>query len=126
MIEAGLWKSRTRKLDRVRSVNRCHGTPPSTIGGKGGDQCAIGRGSLTRPPIGVGAGRGVGCDGAEHWACLVKQLCLAKISKRAAANAFLKDEYWSEWNQSFAPPIQEFANQHHLERPRFSVLSSNE
>jgi hypothetical protein len=48
------------------------------------------------------------------------------LGENAAANAFLKDEYWSQWNQSFAPPIQEFANQHQLERPRFSVLSSNE
>jgi DNA-binding Lrp family transcriptional regulator len=43
---------------------------------------------------------------------LVKLLRLAKISTREAANAFLETEYWPEWNERFARPVQEFPNQH--------------
>jgi transposase len=43
---------------------------------------------------------------------LVKQMRLAKISTLEAANAFLENEYWPEWNESFARPIQDFPNQH--------------
>src|SRR6202795_4024429 len=43
---------------------------------------------------------------------LVKLLRLAKISTREAANAFLENEYWPEWNERFARPVQEFPNQH--------------
>ena len=43
---------------------------------------------------------------------LVKQLRLAKISTRQEANAFLENEYWPEWNESFARPIADFPNQH--------------
>lgn len=43
---------------------------------------------------------------------LVKQLRLAGIRTMAAANVFLENEYWPEWNQRFARPIQEFPDQH--------------
>lgn len=43
---------------------------------------------------------------------LVKQLRLAKISTLEAANAFLEKEYWPEWNECFASPVQDFPNQH--------------
>ncbi len=43
---------------------------------------------------------------------LVKQLRLAKISNLEAANAFLEQEYWPEWNECFARPVKDFANQH--------------
>jgi len=43
---------------------------------------------------------------------LVKQLRLAKISTMEAANAFLENEYWPEWNARFARPLQDFPNQH--------------
>lgn len=43
---------------------------------------------------------------------LVKQLRLAKVSNLAAANAFLEKEYWPEWNERFARPVQDFPNQH--------------
>ena len=29
-----------------------------------------------------------------------------------AANAFLEEEYWPEWNECFASPVKEFPNQH--------------
>jgi transposase len=43
---------------------------------------------------------------------LVKQLRLAKISTMEAANAFLENEYWPEWNACFARPVQDFPNRH--------------
>jgi transposase len=43
---------------------------------------------------------------------LVKQLRLAKVATMEAANAFLEQEYWPEWNARFARPVAEFPNQH--------------
>jgi hypothetical protein len=43
---------------------------------------------------------------------LVKQLRLAKISTLERANEFLEKEYWPEWNERFARPVQDFPNQH--------------
>lgn len=43
---------------------------------------------------------------------LVKDLRLAKIHTLEAANAFLADEYWPQWNQHFARPVKNFPNQH--------------
>ncbi len=43
---------------------------------------------------------------------LVKDLRLAKVSTIEAANAFLEQEYWPEWNTRFARPVAEFPNQH--------------
>lgn len=43
---------------------------------------------------------------------LVKDLRLAKVSTMEAANAFLEQEYWPEWNTRFARPVASFPNQH--------------
>lgn len=43
---------------------------------------------------------------------LVKQLRLAKVVTLEAANAFLEQEYWPEWNVRFARPVADFPNQH--------------
>jgi transposase len=43
---------------------------------------------------------------------LVKQLRLAKVSTLEAANAFLENEYWPEWNERFARPVRDFADHH--------------
>src|SRR5689334_2894210 len=43
---------------------------------------------------------------------LVKQLRLAKVCTREAANAFLEKEYWPEWNECFARPVKDFPDQH--------------
>jgi DNA-binding Lrp family transcriptional regulator len=43
---------------------------------------------------------------------LVKQLRLAKVCTLQAANAFLENEYWPEWNECFARPAKDFPNQH--------------
>jgi transposase len=43
---------------------------------------------------------------------LVKQLRLAKVCTMEAANAFLEKEYWPEWNEYFARPVNDFPNQH--------------
>jgi transposase len=43
---------------------------------------------------------------------LVKDLRLAGASTFEAANNFLEQEYWPEWNARFARPLQAFPNQH--------------
>jgi len=43
---------------------------------------------------------------------LVKQLRLARVSTLEAANAFLEKEYWPEWNECFARPVQDYPDQH--------------
>jgi transposase len=43
---------------------------------------------------------------------LVKQLRLAKVATLEKANEFLEKEYWPEWNERFARPVQDFPNQH--------------
>jgi hypothetical protein len=43
---------------------------------------------------------------------LVKDLRLAKINTLDAANAFLANEYWPQWNTQFARPVKDFPNQH--------------
>jgi transposase len=43
---------------------------------------------------------------------LVKHLRLAKVSTLEAANAFLENEYWPEWNAHFARPVADFPNHH--------------
>src|ERR1035441_10101529 len=43
---------------------------------------------------------------------LVKDLRLAKVSTMEAANTFLEQEYWPQWNERFARPIADYPNQH--------------
>ena len=43
---------------------------------------------------------------------LVKQLRLAQVCTLEAANAFLENEYWPEWNACFARPVKDFSDQH--------------
>jgi hypothetical protein len=43
---------------------------------------------------------------------LVKQLRLAKVRTLEAANIFLEQEYWPEWNERFARPVGEVTNLH--------------
>jgi len=43
---------------------------------------------------------------------LVKQLRLAKVNTLEAANAFLENIYWPEWNENFARPVKDFPDQH--------------
>src|SRR3954447_18484315 len=54
---------------------------------------------------------------------LVKQLRLAKISTLAAANTFLEQEYWPEWNERFARPVQDFPNQHRAITPQLDLAA---
>jgi hypothetical protein len=61
---------------------------------------------------------------------LVKDLRLAKVSTLEAANAFLWQEYWPEWNARFARPVVDFPNQHRALTParnwlRFCATSSS-
>ena len=54
---------------------------------------------------------------------LVKQLRLAKISTLEAANAFLEQEYWPEWNARFARPVQDYPNQHRALTPHLDLAA---
>lgn len=54
---------------------------------------------------------------------LVKQLRLAKVSTLEAANAFLEQEYWPEWNERFARPVQDFPNQHRALTPQMDLAA---
>lgn len=52
---------------------------------------------------------------------LVKHLRLAKVRTLEAANAFLEQEYWPEWNQQFARPVEDFPNQHRALGPHLDL-----
>jgi transposase len=54
---------------------------------------------------------------------LVKQLRLAKIATLAAANAFLENEYWPEWNARFARPLGDFLDQHRGLTPQLDLAA---
>ena len=54
---------------------------------------------------------------------LVKQLRLAKISTLEAANEFLENEYWPEWNARFARPVENFPNQHRALTPQLELAA---
>lgn len=54
---------------------------------------------------------------------LVKLLRLAGVATLEAANAFLEEQYWSEWNQRFARPVQEFPNQHRSLTPHVDLAA---
>ena len=55
---------------------------------------------------------------------LVKQLRLAKVRTLEAANAFLEQEYWPEWNQRFARPLADFPNQHRALTPQLDLAAT--
>ena len=54
---------------------------------------------------------------------LVKQLRLAKVTTLAGANAFLENEYWPEWNTTFAQPVADFPNQHRALTPQLDLAA---
>ena len=54
---------------------------------------------------------------------LVKQLRLAKITTLEAANEFLENEYWPEWNARFARPVENFPNQHRALTPHLELAA---
>ena len=54
---------------------------------------------------------------------LVKDLRLAKINTLDAANAFLADEYWPQWNERFAQPVKDFPNQHRALTPHLELAA---
>src|SRR5947209_6336697 len=52
---------------------------------------------------------------------LVKHLRLAKVCTLKAANEFLENEYWPEWNEQFASPLADFANHHRPLTPQLNL-----
>ena len=54
---------------------------------------------------------------------LVKHLRLAKVRTLEAANAFLENEYWPEWNERFARPVKDFPNHHRGLTPHLNLAA---
>ena len=54
---------------------------------------------------------------------LVKQLRLAKVSTLEAANVFLEQEYWPEWNAKFARPPGNFPDLHRPLTPHLDLAA---
>jgi hypothetical protein len=55
---------------------------------------------------------------------LVKLLRLARVRSRTGANDFLEQEYWPEWNERFARPLQGVPNLHRPLTPEIDLASS--
>ncbi len=52
---------------------------------------------------------------------LVKHLRLAKVATLVDANQFLEQEYWPEWNEHFARPVDDFPNHHRALTPQLDL-----
>jgi hypothetical protein len=55
---------------------------------------------------------------------LVKQLRLAKVKSMPAANQFLEQEYWPEWNERFARPLAAVADLHRPLTPETDLAAN--
>jgi hypothetical protein len=64
--------------------------------------------------------RGFGTDQDR----LVKLLRLARVKSLTGANEFLEQEYWPEWNERFARPLQGVADVHRPLTPEIDLASS--
>jgi hypothetical protein len=54
---------------------------------------------------------------------LIKELRLAKVKTMRAANHFLEKEYWPEWNERFARPVQGVVDMHRPLTPQLDLAS---
>ena len=55
---------------------------------------------------------------------LVKQLRLAKVKTMEEANQFLEKEYWPEWNERFARPLEGVVDLHRALTPQIDLASA--
>ena len=55
---------------------------------------------------------------------LVKHLRLAKVKTLQDANKFLEAEYWPEWNERFARPLEGVADMHRALTPQLDLASA--
>lgn len=55
---------------------------------------------------------------------LVKQLRLAQVKSMQAANEYLEKQYWPEWNERFARPLQGVADLHRALTPQLDLGSA--
>ena len=55
---------------------------------------------------------------------LVKELRLAQVKTLQAANEFLEKEYWPEWNQRFARPLEGVTDLHRALTPQLDLASA--
>lgn len=55
---------------------------------------------------------------------MIKQLRLAKVKTMSDANRFLEKEYWPEWNERFAKPLEGIADVHRPLTPHIDLAAS--
>jgi hypothetical protein len=55
---------------------------------------------------------------------LVKNLRLAKVKTMQDANKYLEQEYWPEWNERFARPLEGVTNMHRALTPQIDLASA--
>ena len=55
---------------------------------------------------------------------LVKHLRLGKVKTMQDANKLLEEEYWPEWNERFAHPLEGVANMHRALTPQIDLGSA--
>jgi hypothetical protein len=55
---------------------------------------------------------------------LVKELRLAKVTTREAANRFLEKEYWPHWNERFARSLEGVVDLHRPLTPQLDLASA--
>jgi hypothetical protein len=55
---------------------------------------------------------------------LVKQLRLAKVTTLQDANKYLQGEYWPEWNERFARPLNGMVDLHRALTPQIDLASA--
>jgi hypothetical protein len=55
---------------------------------------------------------------------LVKYLRLAKVKTLPDANKFLEAEYWPEWNERFASPLEGVVDMHRMLTPQLDLASA--
>ena len=55
---------------------------------------------------------------------LVKHLRVGKVKTMQDANKLLEEEYWPEWNERFAHPLEGVANMHRALTPQIDLGSA--
>jgi hypothetical protein len=104
-VRAGETPSQRREADRLTQI------------GRGLRELGIGWIAAYSPQAKGRIERSFGTDQDR----LVKQLRLAQVTTLRAANEFLEQEYWPEWNQRFARPLSGMVDLHRRLTPEIDV-----
>src|SRR5713226_708676 len=107
-LRAGESESQRREADRLTQI------------GRGLRELGIGWIAAYSPQAKGRIERSFGTDQDR----LVKQLRLAKVTTMQAANQFLEKEYWPEWNERFARPLEGVVDMHRALTPQTDLASA--